>query len=53
VYWLPKFDRIEERDIENEAALDELGWKSLVIWECETGDVEKLARRLDKFLSSD
>lgn len=52
-YWLPKFARIEERDIQNEAALDEIGWQSLVIWECETRDIDKLADRIDKFLSSD
>jgi len=31
--------------------LKKLGWRVLVVWECETRDMEKLARRLKRFLS--
>jgi DNA mismatch endonuclease (patch repair protein) len=35
-YWNKKLDRTIERDKENKIKLEELGYKVLVIWECET-----------------
>jgi DNA mismatch endonuclease, patch repair protein len=49
-YWLPKLARNKERDATNEATLIGRGWKVLTIWECETGDLEGLAQRLQSFL---
>ena len=49
-YWDPKLDRNVARDTRNLAALEEAGWRTLVIWECEMGDKEALARRLAAFL---
>ena len=34
-YWIPKLQRNVERDISNHAGLTSLGWKVIVIWECE------------------
>ena len=34
-YWAEKFRRNKERDHENREALEGLGWKHRVIWECE------------------
>lgn len=34
-YWIPKINRNIERDKKNIAELQSLGWKVLVIWECE------------------
>lgn len=34
-YWLPKLMRVTERDRENREKLDSLGWRSMVVWECE------------------
>lgn len=34
-YWVVKFERNQERDAENLAKLQEMGWKVHVIWECE------------------
>ena len=49
-YWIPKIKRNQNRDIVNQAALAELGWSYLVIWECELQDLEKLSKRLNEFL---
>lgn len=49
-YWSPKFRRNVERDSENFAALASLGWQALVVWECETRDLDALASRLRAFL---
>ena len=34
-YWQPKLERNMERDAQNEAKLEELGWHVIVIWEHE------------------
>jgi G:T-mismatch repair DNA endonuclease (very short patch repair protein) len=49
-YWLPKLARNRERDAANVAALQASGWDVLVIWECETGNIEALKARLIGFL---
>ena len=35
-YWEKKIDGNRKRDRKNIAQLSSLGWKSLIIWECET-----------------
>lgn len=49
-FWDSKLKRNIERDKENMEALARLGWRVIVIWECETKDTEILKRLLDKFL---
>ena len=34
-YWIPKINRNVERDEENYKKLTDIGWRVLVIWECE------------------
>ena len=48
-FWCGKFERNMERDRDNEAKLKEMGWRVLVIWECETRDLKKLTRRIVEF----
>jgi DNA mismatch endonuclease, patch repair protein len=50
-YWIPKLTRNVERDKANRLELRKLGWRTLVVWECETKDVARLARKLQKFLN--
>lgn len=49
-YWGPKIARNRERDTEAIARLEGLGWKSLVVWECETKKSDRLDERLTCFL---
>jgi DNA mismatch endonuclease (patch repair protein) len=51
-YWAVKIRRNIERDARVRAGLKNLGWKTLVIWECELKTLEKLQRRIQKFLAS-
>jgi DNA mismatch endonuclease (patch repair protein) len=51
-YWLPKLRRNRERDVASEAAVSALGWRSLIIWECETKDIDSLTTALETFLQS-
>jgi len=45
-YWLPKFEANVERDARKEAQLQDLGWRVVVMWECETKSLEALQARL-------
>ena len=49
-FWTEKFRRNVVRDRQQEAALRGLGWRVLVIWECETGKVAMVERHLLEFL---
>jgi len=49
-YWRPKLDRNRLRDRASIRLLRREGWRVLVIWECQTKDTERLARRLQAFL---
>ncbi|HEB78971.1 MAG TPA: DNA mismatch endonuclease Vsr [Rhodospirillales bacterium] len=50
-YWLPKLQKNVERDQRNLDKLKMLGWRILVIWECETRDTEELKEKVISFLS--
>ena len=51
-YWNKKLDRTLERDKENLKKLEDLGYKVLVIWECETKKkkIEVLKDKIIEFL---
>lgn len=46
VFWTAKFASNIARDARQEIALKELGWRVLVIWECETGNDAAVERKL-------
>lgn len=41
-FWQAKFNRNRDRDVEVRANLEALGWKVLVIWECQTFKLDEL-----------
>jgi DNA mismatch endonuclease (patch repair protein) len=49
-FWLPKLEANRQRDEKNQARLAALGWKSLIIWECQLGDHALLTERIRSFL---
>jgi DNA mismatch endonuclease (patch repair protein) len=49
-YWRAKIARNVSRDAAALKALDDLGWKTLVLWECDLKDRDALALRLRDFL---
>lgn len=49
-YWLPKFERNARRDREAARQLRALGWRPLVVWECETARAETLQTKLTRLL---
>jgi len=49
--WLPKLDRNQQRDKEHLKNLHELGWKVIVVWECQIlRQPSVVLNRLCKFL---
>ena len=49
-YWLPKLDRTNARDKQQQNALNQMGWKILVLWECEVSTDRQIEQRLVTFL---
>ena len=45
-FWLDKFEKNVKRDRRNVKALRALGWHVIIVWQCETDDLETLAGRL-------
>lgn len=51
-YWVPKLRRNRRRDRQVTTALASLGWKSLVVWQCELANESAVAAALRKFLGA-
>lgn len=47
-YWAPKLGRNVERDAAAAKALEALGWRYFVIWECDTRSPAQFASQLDE-----
>jgi DNA mismatch endonuclease (patch repair protein) len=52
-FWRPKLEHNKLRDRLNRARLTRLGWRSLVIWECETRNPALIERRIRTFLEGE
>ncbi len=51
-YWRAKIARNRLRDEGHRARLAELGWRALIVWECELKDRDALERKLRSFLDA-
>ena len=49
-FWEPKLEGNRVRDRTNQKALSDMGWRYLVVWECELGDMKAIEDRLVTFL---
>ena len=50
-YWLPKLARNVARDKDTHGALERLGWRVEVVWECETRDRAQLEMRANGIIA--
>jgi len=50
-FWKPKLEGNRQRDLRFQSELDAIGWKYLVVWECELGHSEQLENKLLAFLT--
>jgi DNA mismatch endonuclease (patch repair protein) len=51
-FWQDKRRGNVERDKRNLRKLRKAGWKVFIIWECQTRKLQKLTKKLKRFLSS-
>lgn len=49
-FWQKKFQENIERDKQKEKALQFLGWKVIIIWECELEDPKKIEKKLKRLI---
>jgi len=49
-FWVQKFAQNVKRDKTNQKNLRQLGWKVIIVWECETAKIDRLAIKLCKEL---
>ncbi|WP_460053414.1 very short patch repair endonuclease [Pseudomonas sp. H1_A05] len=52
-FWLEKFRANIARDRKNEAQLVELGWRVIIVWECETRNSQTLENQLKLIFGPD
>lgn len=52
-FWEPKLEGNRERDDRTRAALDQQGWKQMVVWECECRQTEQIENKLSAFLEGE
>jgi DNA mismatch endonuclease (patch repair protein) len=50
-FWRPKLQGNRKRDLRHQAELEALGWRFLVVWECQMRDKEQLQNMLRAFLA--
>ena len=50
-FWNRKLDSNVRRDKKNVSTLKTEGWAVLIIWECETKNLDRLTVRIEKFLN--
>jgi DNA mismatch endonuclease (patch repair protein) len=51
-FWEEKLQRNAERDRQHVNRMEALGWRVLVVWECEVGNLVTLREKLTNFLGS-
>ncbi len=49
-FWKPKIVRNKERDAENAIIIALLGWRILIVWQCELKNIEILETKIILFL---
>lgn len=50
-FWVPKLEENRRRDLRNRRRLYSLRWKTLVVWECQLGHLDRVAWRIRAFLN--
>ncbi len=52
-FWQKKLSGNTDRDVSVRRRLRVMGWKVLVVWQCQTRNIDQLTTRLEHFLSED
>jgi len=51
-FWVKKLDGNAARDARTRRCLRRMGWKVLIVWECQTNDPVRLCERVARFLAA-
>ncbi len=51
-FWTKKLNDNRARDIRNIERIESLGWRVLVVWECELSDLKRVSKVVCKFLNT-
>lgn len=51
-FWKEKLEANSQRDLQNQERLRNMGWRVLVIWECQLRDTNEISRIVREFLSN-
>lgn len=49
-FWKPKLEENKKRDSRNQRKLAKLGWRVLVVWECDLANTDYVSRIVNGFL---
>jgi len=49
-FWEPKLEANRRRDEANLALLAEMGWRTLVVWECQLRDLGQVRKTIRSFM---
>jgi len=52
-FWVKKLESNRLRDDKNKRTLRAMGWKVLLVWECQLSNKEQLQNKLRRFLEGD
>ena len=52
-FWKPKLEQNHARDKRNRRALAKLGWRVLVVWECQLKFPDKVAEKIYRFVPNE
>lgn len=50
-FWLPKLEGNKTRDARTKAKLKDLGWRALIIWECQIAEKKEMREKIIQFLN--
>lgn len=53
VYWIEKLNKNIQRDKENIKAIKRMGWKFLVVWECQLENIDRIKSKFRNALIKD
>jgi len=51
-FWQSKLDKNMERDSRQQNELNKMGWKYLIIWQCEVNTPNRLQQKIRRFLAN-
>lgn len=52
-FWEPKLEANKKRDLRNQQQLRDMGWRVLVVWECEMVDTTRVSIIIREFLEQE